>query len=315
MITTPDNSANRQFLSDILTGLSATKKHLPSKYFYDAEGSRLFDRITELPEYYLTRIELCIMKRHAAAMAARCGPKCLLIELGAGSLQKVRLLLNRLERPSGYVPVDVSGSHLSAAAGELRRDYPHLEILPVCADFTDHVPLPDGLNGNRTVYFPGSTLGNFNPSEADSLLRRIARIVGPGGGLLIGLDLRKHVSILEAAYNDREGVTAAFNRNLLARINRELDGDFDLDAFEHRAWFNAAHSRIEMHLVSRRDQRVQVAGTPFEFRAGESIHTENSYKYDLDEFRTRAERCGLRWNETWSDELRYFAVLHLSVPE
>jgi dimethylhistidine N-methyltransferase len=300
------------FLADVLAGLARPRKRLPSKYFYDAAGSRLFDRITELDEYYPTRTELAIMRAHAGAMAARCGPRCLLVELGAGSLVKVRLLLDRLDRPAGYVPVDVSGDHLRAAAGALAADYPGLAVRPVVADFTRPFELPPAAAARRVVYFPGSTIGNFDPADADALLARVARLVGPGGGLLLGVDLRKTPAVLEPAYNDARGVTAAFNRNLLVRINRELGADFDPAAFRHRAVYNGERSRIEMHLVSAADQRVRVGGRTFAFRAGESIHTENSYKYDLADLARRAAGCGLGVDETWTDERRYFAVLYLT---
>ncbi len=301
-----------RFRADVCAGLARPRKQLPAKYFYDAAGSRLFDRITELDEYYPTRAELAIMRRHAGAMAARCGPRCLLVELGAGSLVKVRLLLDRLDRPAGYVPVDVSGEHLNAAAGELSRDYPGLAVSPVTADFTRNFALPPVPAARRVVYFPGSTIGNFDPAEADALLRRSARLAGPGGGLLLGVDLRKDARTLELAYNDARGVTAAFNRNLLVRINRELGGDFDPAAFRHRAFYNRERSRIEMHLISTADQRVQVGDHTFSFRAGETIHTENSYKYDLGELTASAADCGLRADETWTDPESRFAVLYLT---
>jgi len=300
------------FRADVLAGLSRPKKRLPSKYFYDAVGSRLFDRITGLPEYYPTRTELGILGEHAADMAARCGPRCLLVELGAGSATKVRLLLDRLDRPAGYVPVDVSGAHLRAAADELAGDYPGLDVVPVVADFTDDVSLPRTPNLRRVVYFPGSTIGNFDPPEADALLKRIALIVEQGGGLLLGVDLQKDVAVLERAYNDAAGVTAAFNRNILERANRELCADFDLEAFSHRAFYNPARSRIEMHLVSVVEQRVRIAGSTFHFEEGESIHTENSYKYDVGELAARAAKCGLRLDESWTDPRHYFAVLYLT---
>jgi L-histidine N-alpha-methyltransferase len=301
-----------QFLTDVLAGLSRPQKRLPSKYFYDAAGSRLFDRITELAEYYPTRTELAIMRAHAGAMAARCGPRCLLIELGAGSLVKVRLLIDRLDRPAGYVPVDVSGDHLRGAAKALAGDYPGLSVYPVVADFTRSFEAPPVPAARRVVYFPGSTIGNFDPSEADELLGRVARLVGQGGGLLLGLDLRKETAVLERAYNDARGVTAAFNRNLLVRMNRELGADFDPAAFRHRAFYNRERARIEMHLVSAADQWVRVGDATFAFRAGESIHTENSYKYDLIDFARRAAERGLRADETWTDADRYFAVLYLT---
>jgi dimethylhistidine N-methyltransferase len=307
---------HERFRADVLAGLSRPQKRLPAQYFYDAAGSRLFDRISELPEYYLTRTELGILREHAVAMAARCGPGCLLIEFGAGSLTKVRLLLDRLDAPAGYVPVDVSSDHLRAAAAALADDYPALEVMPVVADFTGPFTLPDALAASavarRVVYFPGSTIGNFDPPQADALLGRVARLVGAGGGLLLGVDLRKPVEVLEPAYNDAAGVTAAFNRNLLVRINRELGADFDPERFRHHAFYSTGRSRIEMHLISEGRQRVGVGGRMFDFRSGESIHTENSYKYDLRELTARAARSGLRLNEAWTDAQEYFAVLFLT---
>ncbi|MFO0960449.1 MAG: L-histidine N(alpha)-methyltransferase [Isosphaeraceae bacterium] len=303
---------DRRFRIDVIEGLSLPQKRLPSKYFYDAAGSRLFDRITELPEYYPTRTEMGVMQAHAAAMAARCGPRCQLIELGAGALTKVRLLLDHLEDPAGFVPVDVSGTHLRRAASALAADYPDLDIEPVVADFTAPFDVPEVGASRRVAYFPGSTIGNLDPPDADDLLRRIARLVRPGGGLFLGVDLRKDVGILERAYNDSAGVTAAFNRNLLARIDRELGGDFRAASFRHHAFYNAERSRIEMHLVSDVPRRVRVAGEAFDFLAGESIHTENSYKYDADELAARATGCGLRLDERWTDARGYFAVLYLT---
>lgn len=300
-----------RFLADVLAGLSGPQKRISPKYFYDRTGSRLFDRITELPEYYPTRTELGIMRRAADEMAARCGTHCLLAELGAGSLVKVRLLLDRLDRPAAYVPVDVSGEHLRAAARELVADYPSLRVAPLVGDFTRTFALPDVPAARRVIYFPGSTLGNFDPPEADALLRRIGRLVGPGGGLLLGVDLRKDASVLEAAYNDGAGVTAAFNLNLLARINRELGANFDLASFRHRAYYNRELSRIEMHLISLRSQRVRIGDHFVHFRQGETIHTENSHKYDPTELADRAARCGLRSAEWWMDDQNYFAVAYL----
>ena len=300
------------FLQDVLNGLSFPRKRLPSKYFYDSIGSKLFDQITELDEYYLTRTELAILRDQAAAMAEHCGPGCLLIEPGAGSLVKVRLLLDRLQRPAGYVPVDVSGEHLRIAAKELGLDYPDLDVRPLVADFSRPFEAPEISAARRVVFFPGSTIGNFDPTDADAILSRISRLVGLGGGLLLGVDLRKDPAILEPAYNDARGVTAAFNRNLLVRINRELGADFDLDRFRHLSFFNIERSRIEMHLVSAADQQVRVGDRTFAFRTGESIRTESSYKYDVGELMQRAAACGLRADETWTDENRFFAVLYLT---
>lgn len=298
------------FRDDVVAGLSKVQKTLPAKYFYDEAGSRLFDRICDLPEYYPTRTELGILGENAAAMAECCGPQALLIELGAGSLTKIRFILKELDRPAGFIPVDVSGEHLRAASKELQRDFPKLDIREVAADFTRPFRLPNPPHRKRVVYFPGSTLGNFEVAEADALLRRIAALAGPGGGLLLGIDLVKSKPILEAAYNDAAGVTAAFNLNLLARINRELDGDFDLHAFEHRAFYDPKLARIEMHLRSTVDQVVAVAGGEFRFAAGETIHTENSHKYDLEELASRAAGCGLRLTHGWTDPKRWFAVAY-----
>jgi L-histidine N-alpha-methyltransferase len=304
--------ANAEFEADVVAGLSQPHKRLPSKYFYDATGSRLFDCITALDVYYPTRTELTILRSNAASIAAHCGPCCLLIELGAGSLVKARLLLERLDRPAGYVPIDVSGDHLHVATRGLTSDYPSLSVNTVVADFTGPFEVPAIISERRVVFFPGSTLGNFDPDEADNLLRRIARLVKPGGGLLLGVDLRKDRSVLEPAYNDICGVTAEFNRNLLVRINRELGADFDPNAFRHHAFYNHRLSRVEMHLISIETQVVRIGNHTFAFRPGESIHTENSYKYDIGELTSRATECGFSTDATWVDENHYFAVLYLA---
>ena len=299
------------FLADVLAGLAKPQKQLPAKYLYDTAGSVLFDQITELPEYYPTRTELEIMRRHAPAMATCCGPRCLLIELGAGSLVKARLLLDHLENPAGFVPVDVSGEHLADAAEELSRDYPTLTVTPVTADFTASFPLPATPAAHRVIYFPGSTIGNFERHEADALLRNIAQLVGPGGGLLLGVDLRKAPATLKPAYDDAAGVTAAFNTNLLTRINRELGADFAVDEFEHCAVYNPEKSRMEMHLRSCVAQTVHVGDREISFRAGETIHTENSHKFDVQELTAQALACGLRVEAVWTDPADAFAVLSM----
>lgn len=299
------------FREDVIAGLARTPKQLPSKYFYDATGSCLFDQITKLEEYYPTRTELAIMRAHAREMAARCGPDCVLIELGAGSLVKARLLLDALDRPAAYVPVDVSGDHLEGSARNLAADYPNVVIHPIVEDFTHPFSLPSLSSERRVVYFPGSTIGNFDRAEVTALMRRLSRLVGPEGGILLGVDLQKDVSALEAAYNDNRGVTAAFNRNLLVRINRELEADFDVDAFRHHAFYNQQHKRIEMHLVSTAAQRVRVGDRSFTFAAGETIHTENSYKYDCRDLARQSRRWNLRVEATWMDANNYFAVLFL----
>jgi dimethylhistidine N-methyltransferase len=311
----PATGTEQQFRADVLSGLRRPFKELPCKYFYDEAGSRLFEEICDLDEYYLTHTELKIMQRHAAEMAALLGPDCLLIELGSGNSLKTRLLLDQLPRPAAYVPVDVAHEQLLRSAQELPASYPGLEVLPVCADFTGdfRLPLPEGHPARRVVYFPGSTLGNFGPPEAAALLSRIAGLCGRGGALLLGIDLQKDVGVLEAAYNDRRGVTAAFNLNLLARINRELGADFTLDAFRHHAFYNRRLACIEMHLISRRAQQVRIGAEIVHFAKEESIRTERSYKYNVEEFRAWVRRCGLGVEKVWVDEQNYFAVLYLTV--
>ncbi len=259
--------ADDGFLRDVLDGLRRRRKRLPCKYFYDAVGSRLFDRICELDEYYLTRCELDLLHRHAGEMAETAGPGAVLIEYGSGSGLKTRLLLDRLRDPAAYVPVDISGEHLESSAARLARRYPGLPVLPVVADFTRPFELPPlpATAGRRIVFFSGSTIGNFRPNEAVRLLRQMAQVCGPAGGLLVAADLKKDRAVLEAAYNDLAGVTAAFNLNLLTRINRELGGDFVPEAFRHHAFYNARRGRVEMHLVSREDQTVSVGETPVSF--------------------------------------------------
>lgn len=305
----------RQFHRDVLRGLSRPRKQLPCKYFYDDAGSALFERITELDEYYPTRVERSIMIDHAAAMAALCGPRCLLIEYGSGSSMKTRLLLDHLDRPSGYVPVDISRDHLRQSADALGQAYPHVDVYPLFADFTRPILLPPRLpsTARRVVYFPGSTIGNFAAPAARRLLKHTAQLCGPGGGLLLGVDLRKDPAVLHAAYNDSQGVTAEFNRNVLARVNRELEGDFNLAQFAHEATYNEARGRIEMRLISRRPQVARVGERAFEFAAGEAILTEYSHKYDLGELAFFCRTAGFETVQTWTDDRRYFAVAFLRV--
>lgn len=307
------NPSILQFRTDVLAGLSRTPKSLPCKYFYDERGSRLFEEICRLDEYYLTRTELAVMRAHAGEMAERLGRRCLLVEFGAGSGLKTRILLDSLQEPAGYVPVDVAGRTLERTAVELRQRYPGLIVAPVCGDFTRPLVLPSvpPPRGRTAVYFPGSTIGNFGPAEAVALMRQIATLVGEGGGLLIGVDLKKDRTVLEPAYNDSRGVTAEFNHNLLARINRELGAGFQLDRFEHLAFFNETESRIEMHLVSRCAQTVRVGDVEFRFARGERVHTENSYKYGLDQFRELATAAGLSVETVWCDANRLFSVQYL----
>lgn len=303
------------FRADVLNGLSASPKCLPCKHFYDRRGSELFDRICELPEYYPTRTELAIMRRHAPAIAEAIGPGVALVEYGSGSSTKTRLLLDALIEPVAYVPVDISAEHLHATAERLAVAYPAIDVAPLAADFTEPLRLPPLPRepSHAAVYFPGSTIGNFEPPAALSLLRRMGALVGEGGGLVIGVDLQKERDILEAAYNDAAGVTAAFNKNLLARINRELDADLDPEAFAHHAVYDERHGRISLSLVSRVDQTATIEGESFSFAAGEAIHTEHSHKHTVDGFAALAAGAGFELRRAWTDDRDWFAVLHLVV--
>jgi dimethylhistidine N-methyltransferase len=311
-----DDTERERFLADALAGLRQPQKTLPCKYFYDAQGSKLFDQICTLREYYPTRTELGILREHAAEMARCLGPELALVEYGSGSSVKTRLLLDRLERPAAYVPVDVSRDHLFETALALRLDYPGLPIEPVCADFAASFALPllPRRAARRAVYFPGSTIGNFSDAAAQGLLAGVARRVGPGGALLVGVDLKKDPRVLERAYDDAQGVTAAFNLNLLARMNRELDADFDLARFSHRAPWVESASRIEMHLVSDVAQVAHVGGVAIRFARGEAICTEHSHKYTLTGFARLARRAGLAVRRVWTDRARRFSVQYLEVP-
>lgn len=305
-----------RFLDDVLCGLRQPQKTLPCKYFYDADGSKLFDQICALPEYYPTRTELGILRAHAAEMAASLGPETLLIEYGSGSSVKTRLLLDRLVRPAAYLPVDISREHLEETALTLRLDYPGLAIEPVCADFATPFALPRLARraARRAIYFPGSTIGNFPEAGAVALMGDVARRVGPGGAFLVGVDLKKDPRVLERAYDDDAGVTAAFNLNLLARMNRELDADFDLRRFRHRARWVEAAGRIEMHLVSLADQWVRIDGQTVHFAHGESICTEHSHKYTLAGFARLARSAGLAVRRVWTDPAERFSVQYLEAP-
>jgi len=304
------------FYGEVLAGLLAPRKRLPCKYFYDEEGSALFDRICELPEYYLTRTEMGIMRDHAGEIARRIGPGCQLVELGSGSSVKTRLLLDALPDVAAYVPVDISGEHLRRSAARLAAAYPNVEVLPVCADYTREFAVPPPSSAaagacRRVAYFPGSTVGNFDPDEARQFLRRIASLVRPGGGLLIGFDLKKDPALLHAAYNDAAGVTAAFNLNVLARLNRELGADFDVGQFRHYAFYQPNAGRIEMHLVSERPQSVRMNGDRIVVGRGESIHTECSYKYTPAEFEHLARSAGFEPAGRWTDPREWFCVEYL----
>jgi L-histidine Nalpha-methyltransferase len=308
-------SATASFRRDVLAGLGGRPKTLPAKYFYDEPGSRLFEAITRLPEYYPTRTEIGILQTHAAELGGLVPPGAALVEFGSGSTEKVRLLLSRMPGLAVYVPVDVSGEFLRAQARRLEADYPRLAVEPVVGDFTGPLELPARAARRPLVgFFPGSTIGNFEPGEARRLLRHFADLLGPGSTLIVGADLVKDTAVLERAYDDAAGVTAAFNLNLLARINRELGGTFDRGRFRHRAFFDLALSRIEMHLVSAVRQQVTVAGRTIAFEAGESIHTENSYKYTPDSFADLAAEAGWTVDRVLTDPDALFAVFVLRRP-
>ncbi len=304
------------FARDVVAGLTARPKRLPPKYFYDRAGAQLFEDITALPEYYLTRCELEILRDRAAEMARFLPAGSALIEFGSGSSKKVRILLAAAPTIAAYVPVDISSQMLVQEAEELRRDHPRLAVLPVEADFTQPFSLPAAVAGMaHTGFFPGSTIGNFEPHEACSFLRHAGRMLGGGAALIIGVDLVKDPSILNAAYDDEAGITAKFNLNLLARINRELGADFDLASFSHHAFYNSERHRIEMHLASKKRQKVRVAGRAVEFRAGETIHTENSYKYTIESFGALARGSGWTPVAVWTDAGANFSIQALVFEE
>jgi dimethylhistidine N-methyltransferase len=298
------------FRDAVLCGLGRARKAIPCKFFYDARGSWLFEEICRLPEYYPTRTEIAILEENSGDIAAQMGSYCRLIEFGSGASQKARILLRALDRPAAYVPVDISREHLRDAAASLAEDFPSVPVIAVCADYTRPFSLPPlpGARGKRVGFFPGSTIGNFEPEAAVAFLANYARVLGPGGEMLIGVDLKKDPEILDAAYNDRAGVTAAFNLNLLERINRELEGDLDLDRFEHVAFYNEAQGRVEIYIRSLDDQEARIAGKRFDFTAGELVHTEYSYKYSVEEFRALAARAGFRPVDTWTDPAELFSV-------
>jgi dimethylhistidine N-methyltransferase len=298
----------------VWNGLGTEPKTLPAWLFYDAEGSRLFEQICVQPEYYPTRTELKILTEQGRDIAAVLGEGCRLIELGSGANQKARILLRVLRKPDGYVAIDISGEQLHAAVGALAREFPHIEMTGIRADYGEHedLPLDEERNHARLVgFFPGSTIGNMHPDEAERFLAGWVDTLA-GGGMLVGVDLVKDTAILEDAYNDAAGITAAFNRNMLVHINRELGADFEPSRFAHRAFFNAQQSRVEMHLVSSGEQDVNVAGRRFSFRDGESIHTENSYKYGIADFQALARRAGFTPQNVWTDPRQLFSVHFLA---
>ncbi len=309
--------AGSDFLADVIAGLSSNPRMLPCKYFYDERGAALFQKICELPEYYITRTEIDILDRNRAEIASHLGANIELIGLGTGAGTKTRILIEALESPTVYIPVDISEKQLRESTALFQKTFPDLEILPVCADYLQPVVLPSSSRkaARNIVYFPGSTIGNFEPTEAEEFLRRVANVCRQNGGLLIGADLKKDPHVLEAAYNDSAGVTAQFNLNLLDRINREVGADFDLDQWRHRAIYNSDAGRIEMHLISEIDQFVQVDERKFHFRRGEKIITEFSYKYAPEEFAAVAGKAGFEFVRMWTDDARLFGVFYLVTAE
>lgn len=305
--------ARQDVRAEILAGLGARHKHIAPKYFYDERGSALFEAITELPEYYLTRTEMTVFERYRDEIGAVIGGDTCLVEYGSGSSQKIRKLLSSAQ-PRAYMPVDISEDHLQHNARALHRDYPGLSVYPVCADFTEPFELPDvGDSWKRVGFFPGSSIGNFDPTDAVRFLANIARNLGPGSQLIIGIDLKKAKAILEAAYDDAQGVTAEFNLNVLNHLNDALGADFATTEFAHVALYNETLGCVQMFLRSRKAQRVKVGEVVVEFAQGETIHTENSYKYHIDEFRALAEDAGFTVSSTWTDVADWFAVVLLEV--
>ena len=299
-----------EFEADVLEGLRVGPKHVPAKYFYDSAGSQLFERITELPEYYPTRCEISILHSHGGDIAKLIPSGAALVEFGSGSSKKARILLSAAPKLAAYVPVDICGEMIEQEAVELRTDFPDLKVLPVTADICKPFDLPEEAKKApvRIGFFPGSTIGNFEPHEASAFLRNAGNILGRGSILIIGADLIKSTDVLNAAYNDAQGVTAQFNLNLLTRINRELGGTFQLSTFEHHAFYNRERHRVEMHLASLKRQKVKVAGETIEFRAGETIHTENSYKYSIELLAALARGVGWLPLAAWTDTRKFFSI-------
>jgi dimethylhistidine N-methyltransferase len=299
--------------AEVLEGLQQMPRSISPKFFYDRRGSELFEAITETAEYYPTRTELSLLAEHGEEMAALLGRECLLLELGSGSSRKIRLLLDALQ-PYAYMPVDISRTFLRDAARELAAEYPDIQVHAICADYSHGLELPWCPEGVlRAAFFPGSSIGNFEPPQALRLLQHVAHTLGPGGHLLIGVDLQKESAILDRAYNDTAGLTAAFNRNLLVRINRELGADFNPDAFSHHAFYNNAAGRVEMHLISRVRQTVHIGKEHIDFYRGDGIHTENSYKYTIEGFQHLAHDAGFVPVQVWADEDELFSMHCLQV--
>jgi dimethylhistidine N-methyltransferase len=308
-------AAKENFRDEVLAGLAKSPRQLPCKFFYDERGAELFQQICDLPEYYITRTEIEILRLHGAGMAKALGPQIELIGLGTGAGTKTRILLEELRDPKVYVPIDISKEQLEKSSARFQEMFPSLQILPVAADYLEpfELPLPRQLSSRSVVYFPGSTIGNFEPDAAGEFLTRLAELAGDGGGLLIGVDLQKDRHVLEAAYNDNAGVTAQFNKNLLNRINRELGGDFDLAHWQHYAIYNPAEGRIEIYLISEIDQTTKIGDRTFQFRAGEKILTEYSYKHTIGGFIILARQAGFHFEQVWTDDAHWFGVFYFTV--
>ena len=302
------------FHKEALEGLENPPKKLSPKFFYDEKGSDLFEQICHLEEYYITRTELGILNENSKDISKTIGPKCCLIEFGSGNNRKVKILLDHLENPMTYMPIDISKEHLLRSAEEVAQEYPNLDVLAVCADYTQMIRLPEWIEAqNKVAFFPGSTIGNLGPNEAMQFLENTHHLLNDGEGLLIGVDLKKDPKVLNAAYNDAKGITSDFNKNVLRRMNAELGTQFDLNSFKHKAHYVPDKGRVEMHLVSQKDQTVCLGDSPIRFAKGESIHTENSYKYSLDEFKRMANKAGFESKKVWMDSEEYFSVHYLEV--
>ncbi len=308
-------ATKENFRDEVLDGLSKSPRQLPYKFFYDQRGAQLFQEICDLPEYYITRTEIEILRLHGADMAKALGPQVELIGLGTGAGTKTRILLEELHNPAVYVPIDISKEQLEKSSARFREMFPTLQVLPVCVDYLEpfELPLPRRLSSQSTIYFPGSTIGNFEPETASEFLARLVDLAGDGGGLLIGVDLQKDRDVLERAYNDAAGVTAQFNKNLLVRINRELEADFDLNRWQHHAIYSPSEGRIEIYLISDNEQTVHIGAREFQFRAGEEILTEYSYKHTIAGFIELARQAGFHFEQVWTDDARWFGVFYFTV--
>lgn len=308
-------ATKENFRDEVLDGLSKSPRQLPYKFFYDQRGAQLFQEICDLPEYYITRTEIEILRLHGADMAKALGPQVELIGLGTGAGTKTRILLEELHNPAVYVPIDISKEQLEKSSARFREMFPTLQVLPVCVDYLEpfELPLPRRLSSQSVIYFPGSTIGNFEPETASEFLARLVDLAGDGGGLLIGVDLQKDRDVLERAYNDAAGVTAQFNKNLLVRINRELEADFDLNRWQHHAIYSPSEGRIEIYLISDNEQTVHIGAREFQFRAGEEILTEYSYKHTIAGFIELARQAGFHFEQVWTDDARWFGVFYFTV--